>query len=112
MKDTAQSLGKWAAAQEGRVSDNSGQVYSVWMVLDLFYALQYINDPRYVKEDRKGREGRVIGARKPSMQFRASRTLLREKFRKLELLQMAAFRNVKVGEKFFWNKARSSCLRK
>lgn len=92
---------------EWKVSDSRDEECSVWVVSAPFCVMRFINDPCYLLRN-KGAKSGGIEARKPSVQFIASKTVWKEDFKKHKLLQMVALLKSKVdkehslnyGEKF------------
>lgn len=101
MEATAKLFSKWALELERRVFDSRGKKDSVRAVAAQCCAVWNINDPWYLKGGRERTESGQIEMRKPNVQFRASRTVPRAGFRMRELVQIAALKNIKVGEKLF-----------
>lgn len=64
---------------EERVSESRGREHSLCAFPALVCALRLISRPQHLERDRKGMKREEIGARRPTMQFRVSRTEGQEK---------------------------------
>lgn len=87
-------------ALDRKVSEGRGQEHSGCFVPVPVCRMRYINDLWYLERDRRETKRGGVGARKPNMQFMASRTVLRRDTKNRDLVQVVAFRYMKAAEEF------------
>lgn len=60
--------------------------------------MRCVSDPRYLKRDRERTASVIIGAGKPKVYFKSSKTVSREDSSKHELLHVVVRKRIKAGE--------------
>lgn len=96
---------KLAVELEKKPSGSRGQKRSVWAVPGSFFAMQSISGWQYMKRDRDETKSGRVRAKKPSVQYRTSRTVSREHNKDYIILHMAALETSKTGEESFMDRA-------
>lgn len=78
-------------------TDNNGQRHSVCVVLDLFCAMQYINDLRTLSCDEQSKARRRSSPREADVQLKCAAARSRADHRKQKILHVVSLKKSKPG---------------
>lgn len=82
----------------GKVYDNKGERQTVWVFPAPFGAMQYINHPHCLKQEKEELGTQRSSQRTTSVQFEEAVVRLESEFRELPILQVVNLKNIRAGE--------------